>query len=103
MYAVVEVQGKQYRAEKGAVLRVDRMDGEAGTPVSIDSVLLVSGDTIKIGAPYVAGVSVKATVKAQEKGDKVIVFKYKSKKDYRRTQGHRQRYTLLTVEDIVGA
>jgi len=103
MYAVVEVQGKQYRAEKGAVLRVDRMDGDAGTPVEIDSVLLVSGDTIKIGAPYVAGVSVKATIKAQEKGKKVIVFKYKSKKDYRRTQGHRQQYTLLTVEDIVGA
>ena len=103
MYAVVEVQGKQYRAEKGAVIRVDRMDGEAGTPVAIDSVLLVSGDTIKIGAPYVKGVQVKATIKAQEKADKVIVFKYKSKKDYRRTQGHRQRYTLLTVEDIVGA
>lgn len=103
MYAVVEVQGKQYRAEKGAVLRVDRMDGEAGTPVAIDSVLLVSGDTIKIGAPYVAGASVKATIKSQEKGNKVIVFKYKAKKDYRRTQGHRQLYTLLTVEDIVGA
>ncbi|PKL25437.1 MAG: 50S ribosomal protein L21 [Spirochaetae bacterium HGW-Spirochaetae-3] len=103
MYAVVEVQGKQYRAEKGAVIRVDRMDGDAGTPVAIDSVLLVSGDTIKIGAPYVKGAQVKATIKAQEKGDKVIVFKYKSKKDYRRTQGHRQRYTLLTVEDIVGA
>ncbi|OHD23614.1 MAG: 50S ribosomal protein L21 [Spirochaetes bacterium GWB1_59_5] len=103
MYAVVEVQGKQYRAEKGAVIRVDRMDGDAGTPVAIDSVLLISGDTIKIGAPYVKGAQVKATIKSQEKADKVIVFKYKSKKDYRRTQGHRQRYTLLTVEDIIGA
>jgi large subunit ribosomal protein L21 len=103
MYAVVVVQGKQYRAEKGAVIRVDRIEGDAGTPVAIDSVLLVSGDSIKIGAPYVKGVSVKATIKAQEKADKVIVFKYKSKKDYRRKQGHRQQYTLLTVEDIVGA
>jgi large subunit ribosomal protein L21 len=103
MYAVVEVQGKQYRAEKGAVLRVDRMEGDAGTPVAIDSVLLVSGDSIKIGAPYVKGASVKAVIKSQVKGDKIIVFKYKSKKDYRRTQGHRQQYTLLTVEDIVGA
>lgn len=102
MYAVVEVQGKQYRAEKGTVLRVDHMDGEAGTPVSMDSVLLVSGDTISIGAPYVKGASVKASIKSQIKGDKVIVFKYKPKKDYRRTQGHRQQYTLLTVEDIVG-
>jgi large subunit ribosomal protein L21 len=103
MYAVVEVQGKQYRAEKGAVLRVDRMEGDAGTPVAIDSVLLVSGDSIEIGAPYVKGASVKAVIKSQVKGDKIIVFKYKSKKDYRRTQGHRQQYTLLTVEDIVGA
>lgn len=102
MYAVVEVQGKQYRAEKGAVLRVDHMDGEAGTQVNIDSVLLVSGDTISIGAPYVKGASVKASIKSQIKGDKVIVFKYKPKKDYRRTQGHRQQYTLLSVEDIVG-
>ncbi len=102
MYAVVEVQGKQYRAEKGAVLRVDHMDGEAGTQVTIDSVLLVSGDTISIGAPYVKGASIKASIKSQIKGDKVIVFKYKPKKDYRRTQGHRQPYTLLTVEDIVG-
>jgi len=103
MYAVVEVLGKQYRAEKGAVIRVDRMDGDAGTPVAIDSVLLVSGDTIKIGAPYVTGAQVKATIKAQEKADKVIVFKSKPKKDSRRTQGHRQRYTLLTIEDIIGA
>jgi large subunit ribosomal protein L21 len=102
MYAVVEVQGKQYRAEKGAVLRVDHMDGEAGTQVTIDSVLLVSGDTISIGAPYVKGASIKASIKSQIKGDKVIVFKYKPKKDYRRTQGHRQQYTLLTVEDIIG-
>ena len=103
MYAVVEVQGKQYRAEKGAVLRVDHMDGEAGTQVTIDSVLLVSGDTISIGAPYVKGASIKASIKSQIKGDKIIVFKYKPKKDYCRTQGHRQQYTLLTVEDIVGA
>jgi large subunit ribosomal protein L21 len=78
------------------------MDGEAGTQVTIDSVLLVSGDTISIGAPYVKGASIKASIKSQIKGDKVIVFKYKPKKDYRRTQGHRQQYTLLTVEDIIG-
>jgi len=102
MYAVVEVQGKQYRAEKGAVLRVDKMEGEAGTPVAMDSVLLVSGDTIKIGAPYVKGATVKATIQSQDPGKKIIVFKYKSKKDYRRTHGHRQQYTLLAVEDIIG-
>ncbi len=103
MYAVVEVQGKQYRAEKGAVLRVDRMEGDKGAAVSFDSVLLVSGDTIKVGAPYVKGASVKAVIQDQNKGDKVIVFKYKPKKDYRRTMGHRQCYTMIKIEDIVGA
>jgi large subunit ribosomal protein L21 len=103
MYAVVEVQGKQYRAEKGAVLRVDSMEGEAGKAMSLENVLMVSGDAVKVGAPYVKGVAVKAVIQDQVKGDKIIVFKYKSKKDYRRKQGHRQRYTLLKVEDIVGA
>jgi large subunit ribosomal protein L21 len=102
MYAVVEIKGKQYRAEKGAVIRVDHLEGEAGTAVDFASVLMVSGDAIKVGAPYVSGASVKATIKSQIKGDKLIVFKYKSKKNYRRTQGHRQQYTTLSVEDIVG-
>ncbi len=102
MYAVVEINGKQYRAEKGAVLRVDRFDAEKGAAVSLEKVLLVSGDQVKVGAPYVAGAAVKATVQDEVKGDKVIVFKYKPKKDYRRTHGHRQPYTLLKVEDIQG-
>lgn len=102
MYAVVEVKGKQYRAEKGAVLRVDNIEGDAGAAVTFDNVLLVSGDTVTVGSPYVKGVSVKATIKDQVKGDKIIVFKYKPKKDYRRTHGHRQQYTMVTVEDIVG-
>lgn len=103
MYAVVEVQGKQYRAEKGASLRVDRMEAEAGSTVSLDSVLLLSGEKVTVGAPYVQGASVKATVQEHSKGDKIIVFKYKSKKNYRRTQGHRQCYTVLKIEDVVGA
>jgi len=102
MYAVVEVNGKQYRAEKGDVLKVDRFDAEKGASVSLDKVLLLSGDSVKVGAPYVAGAAVKATVQEEIKGDKIIVFKYKPKKDYRRTKGHRQLYTLLKVEDIQG-
>ena len=102
MYAVVEVNGKQYRAEKGDVLKVDRFDAEKGSSVSFDKVLLVSGDSVKVGAPYVAGAVVKTTVQDEIKGDKIIVFKYKPKKDYRRTKGHRQLYTLLKVEDIQG-
>jgi large subunit ribosomal protein L21 len=102
MYAVVEINGKQYRAEKGATLSVDRFDAEKGSSVSLEKVLLLSGDTVKVGSPYVAGVSVKAIVEDEIKGDKIIVFKYKPKKDYRRTHGHRQRYTVLKVEDIIG-
>lgn len=102
MYAVVEINGKQYRAEKGLTLTVDRFDAEKGASVSFDKVLLVGGESLKVGAPYVAGATVKATVKEEIKGDKVIVFKHKAKKDYRLTQGHRQRYTLVTVDDIVG-
>jgi len=102
MYAVVEINGKQYRAEKGDVLKVDRFEAEKGAALSLDKVLMVSGDSVKVGAPYVSGAAVKATVQDEVKGDKVIVFKYKPKKDYRRTQGHRQRYTLLKVEDIQG-
>ena len=102
MYAVVEINGKQYRAEKGSTLSVDRFDAEKGASVSFDKVLLLGGESLKVGAPYVAGAAVKATVKDEIKGDKIIIFKHKAKKDYRLTQGHRQRYTLVTVEDIVG-
>ena len=103
MYAVVEINGKQYRAEKGATLSVDRFDAEKGSTISLDKVLLLSGDTVKVGSPYVTGVSVKATVEDEIKGEKIIVFKYKPKKDYRRTHGHRQRYTIIKIEDIVEA
>jgi len=102
MYAVVEFKGKQYRADVGAVLKVDRFDAEKGATVSLDKVLLVSGDSVRVGSPYVAGAAVKTIVQDEIKGEKVVVFKYKPKKDYRRTQGHRQRYTLLKVEDIQG-
>jgi large subunit ribosomal protein L21 len=100
MYAVVEINGKQYRAEKGSVLKVDRIAAEKGAALSMDKVLLVSGDKVSVGSPYVTGATVKAVVQDEVKGDKIVVFKYKPKKDYRRTRGHRQRYTLLKIEDI---
>lgn len=103
MYAVVEYKGKQYRAEKGALLKVDKIEAEKGATVDIDSVLLVSGDAVSVGAPYVAGAKVTAVVEDHGKDKKIIVFKYKSKKDYRRKRGHRQQYSLLRVQDIVGA
>jgi large subunit ribosomal protein L21 len=102
MYALMEFKGKQYKAEKGALLKVDKLDAEPGSGVDIDSVLLVSGDTVSVGTPYVQGVKVSATVESHGKDDKIIVFKYKPKKDYRRKQGHRQRYSIIKIEDIAG-
>jgi large subunit ribosomal protein L21 len=106
MYALMEFKGKQYRAEKGALLKVDRIDAEPGSNIAIDSVLLVSGGEgapVTVGAPYVQGASVSATVESHGKDKKIIVFKYLPKKDYRRKQGHRQQYSLIRVGDITGA
>jgi large subunit ribosomal protein L21 len=103
MYALVEFKGKQYKAEKGALLKVDRIDAEVGSAVDIDSVLLVCGDTVSVGAPYVKGASVKAVVENHGKDKKIIVFKYMPKKDYRRKNGHRQQYSYIRIQDILGA
>ena len=102
MYALVEYKGKQYKAEKDALIQVDKLDVEEGKTVDIDTVLLVSdGDKVSVGTPYVAGAKVTAVVEDSFKDDKVIVLKYKSKKDYRRTIGHRQQYTNIRIQDIV--
>ena len=100
MYVLVEFKGKQYKAEKGGLLKVDLIDAEPGTAINIDTVLLVSGDTVKVGTPYVEGAKVSAIVESHEKDDKIIVFKYKPKKDYRRKQGHRQEYSIIKINDI---
>jgi large subunit ribosomal protein L21 len=103
MYALVEFKGKQYKAEKGALLKVDRIDAEPGSSLAIDSVLLVSGGgegPVSIGTPYVKGAKVSAKVESHIKDDKIIVFKYMPKKDYRRKQGHRQQYSIIKIEDI---
>ncbi|MDR2029817.1 MAG: 50S ribosomal protein L21 [Treponema sp.] len=103
MYALVEFKGKQYKAEKGALLKVDRIDAEPGTSLDIDSVLLLAGDSVSVGAPYIQGAKVQAVVESHGKAPKIIVFKYKPKKDYRRKQGHRQQYSIIKIQDIVGA
>ncbi|QTQ14335.1 50S ribosomal protein L21 [Treponema parvum] len=104
MYALVEYMGKQFKAEKGAILQVDKLDAEKGTAIDIDSVLLVSdGDKISVGSPYVKGAKVKIIVEDSFRDKKVLVLKYKSKKDYHRLIGHRQQYTNVRVEDIVVA
>jgi len=105
MYALIEFKGRQYKAEEGALLKVDKIDAEPGSKLDIDSVLLVSkGETdIAVGTPYVAGAKVSAVVESHAKDKKIIVFKYKSKKDYRRKQGHRQQYSVIRIENIAGA
>ncbi|MBE6348430.1 MAG: 50S ribosomal protein L21 [Spirochaetaceae bacterium] len=102
MYALIEYKGKQYKAEKDALIQVDKIDAEKGQTIDIDTVVLVSdGDKVNVGTPYVKGAVVKAVVEETFKDKKVIVLKYKSKKDYRRTIGHRQQYTNIRVTDIV--
>ena len=102
MYALVEYKGKQYKAEKGAVLTVDKLDAEKGAKIDVDSVLLVSdGDKVSVGTPYVKGAKVQIVVEDSFRDKKVLGFKYKSKKDYHRLIGHRQNYTNVRVEDIV--
>lgn len=103
MYAVIETGGKQYKVEEGDVVFVEKLDVEEGTNVDFDKVLLVSkeGD-VAAGKPYVDGAKVEATVLEQGKSKKIVVFKYKAKKNYRKKQGHRQPYTKLKIENIVG-
>ena len=100
MYALVEFKGKQYKAEKGALLKVDKIDAEPGTAIDIDTVLMVSGDTVSVGSPYVQGAKVSATVESHGKDDKIVVFKYKPKKDYRRKQGCRQQFSIIKIGEI---
>jgi len=100
MYALVEFMGKQYKTEKGSLLKVDKIDAEPGTAINIDKVLLVSGDSVRVGSPYIQGAKVSAVVESHGKDDKIIVFKYKPKKDYRRKQGHRQQYSIIKIGDI---
>lgn len=102
MYAVFRTGGKQFRAEPGLRLQIPSMDVEEGETVTFDSVLLASnGDDVTVGTPTVEGASVKAEVLGHGRGRKVVVFKRKRRKGYRRKQGHRQGYTEIRVEEIV--
>lgn len=104
MYALVEIKGKQYKAEKGNLIKVDKIDAEEGSAIEFDSVLMISGEgDVKVGSPYVDGASIKAKVEEHTKGKKVRIFRYKRRKNYARRMGHRQQYTMVRVEDILGA
>jgi large subunit ribosomal protein L21 len=103
MYALVEILGKQYKVEKGSLLKIDHVAQEKGSVIEFPSVLMVSdGDKIKIGSPYLAGVTVKAVIEDHGKNRKVIIGKFKKKKNYRRKAGHREQFSLIKVEGIQG-
>lgn len=100
-YAIVETGGKQYRVQPGDVLRIEKLKANEGDSIVLDKVLAVSQDgKLTVGNPYVEGAKVTATVKAQGKAPKIIVFKYHNKTNYRRKTGHRQPFTAVTIEKI---
>ena len=103
MYAIIETGGKQYKVQNGDQVKVEKLNAEAGSTVVFDKVLAAGeGSDIKVGAPYLKGLTVEGEVVESGKGDKVIIFKYKSKKDYRKKQGHRQPYTLVEITSVAG-
>ncbi len=102
MYAVIETGGKQYRVQEGDVITVEKLNVEAGQVVTFDKVLVLGeGKDVKVGTPYLDA-AVTATVIENGKAQKVIIFKYKAKKDYRKKQGHRQPYTMVKIESLIG-
>ncbi|MGB8990701.1 MAG: 50S ribosomal protein L21 [Desulfobaccales bacterium] len=102
VYAIIQTGGKQYRVAPGDVLRVERLMGERGDEVILDQVLLVTdGETVQVGQPLVPNATVRTQIVRQGKGKKVLVYKKKRRKNYRRKQGHRQLFTALQISDII--
>jgi large subunit ribosomal protein L21 len=103
MYAVIQTGGKQYRVTEGSILKVEKLDAQPGDRLTLDQVLMVSdGNEVRVGTPLVPNAQVTAVVLEQGREKKIVVFKYKRRKNYRRKQGHRQPYTKIKVEKIEG-
>ena len=101
MYAVVSTGGKQYRVQKGETLRVEKIPGEVGSKVTFDKVLMVAdGESIRVGQPLIEKAAVQASIVEQDKAKKILVFKYKRRKRYRRKKGHRQPFTAIRIDGI---
>ena len=103
MYAIIRDRGMQYRVETGQVLDIALVEAEPGSEIELSEVLLVGGEQTLVGAPLVDGAKVLAKVLGEAKGDKIVVFKYKNKKRYRRRTGHRQQYTRIAIREIISA
>ena len=100
MYAVIRTGGKQYRVSEGDTLRIEKLNGDVGSSVSFDEILMLGGDKVAVGKPLVKGAKVSAQITAQERAKKVIVFKMRRRKNYRRKNGHRQHYTEVKITGI---
>ncbi|MFL8937786.1 50S ribosomal protein L21 [Rossellomorea oryzaecorticis] len=100
MYAIIETGGKQIRVESGQAIYIEKLNAGEGDTVTFDKVLFVGGDDVKVGSPLVDGATVTAKVEKQGRAKKLVVFKYKAKKNYRRKQGHRQPYTKVVIDEI---
>jgi large subunit ribosomal protein L21 len=100
MFAIVKTGGKQYRVGVGDQITVERLVGEVGSEVSIGDVLAIGGEAPRVGTPMITGASVRAKIVQQPRGTKVIVFKKKRRKNYRRKRGHRQELTVLKIQEI---
>jgi large subunit ribosomal protein L21 len=103
VYAIIRDRGMQYRVEQGQVLTIDLIESaETGSQIELGEVLLIGdGETVKVGTPLVRGAMVRAEVVSEQKGEKIIVFRYRNKKRYRRRTGHRQRYTQIKINEII--
>jgi large subunit ribosomal protein L21 len=103
VYAIIRDRGMQYRVEQGQVLTIDLIEqAEAGSQIELGEVLLIGdGESVKVGSPVVSGAWVRAEVLGEKKGDKIIVFRYRNKKRFRRRTGHRQRYTQIKISEII--
>jgi large subunit ribosomal protein L21 len=100
MYAIIETGGKQIKVEAGQEIYIEKLNSVEGDTVTFDKVLFVGGDDVKVGSPLVDGATVTAKVEKQGRAKKLVVFKYKAKKNYRRKQGHRQPYTKVVIDKI---
>jgi len=100
MYAIIETGGKQYKVEKGDVIYIEKLNNEAGSAIEFDKVLAISGDNMTVGNPIVSGAKVSGTILDHGKAKKVVVFKYKAKKNERKKTGHRQQYTKVQIDEI---
>lgn len=101
-HAVIRTGGKQYRVAPGDLVRIEKIDGAAGDKVSFDEVLFLGGDSPKFGSPLVSGAKVSGEIVSQGRGEKLVIFKFKKRKKYRRKAGHRQSFTAVKITEVLG-